>query len=45
MKWKGRRQSGNLEDRRGMSSKGKLVAGGGLIAVVVILLQLFGYVK
>ena len=42
MKWKGRRQSGNLEDRRGMSSKGKLVAGGGLIAVVVILLQLFG---
>lgn len=42
MKWKGRRKSGNLDDRRGMGSKGKLVAGGGLIAVVVILLQLFG---
>jgi predicted metalloprotease len=42
MKWQGRRQSDNMEDRRGMSSKGKLAAGGGLIAVVVILLQLFG---
>ncbi|OBX22712.1 MULTISPECIES: KPN_02809 family neutral zinc metallopeptidase [Bizionia] len=42
MKWKGRRQSGNVEDRRGMGSKGKLVAGGGFVAVVVILLQLFG---
>jgi len=42
MKWKGRRQSGNLEDQRGMTSKGKVVAGGGVIAVVVILLQLFG---
>lgn len=42
MKWQGRRQSGNLEDRRGMSSKGKLAAGGGIIAVVVVLLQMFG---
>ncbi|WP_452228031.1 KPN_02809 family neutral zinc metallopeptidase [Lacinutrix sp. MEBiC02404] len=42
MKWQGRRQSGNLEDQRGKSNKGKLVAGGGVIAVVVILLQLFG---
>ncbi|WP_026753914.1 neutral zinc metallopeptidase [Sediminibacter sp. Hel_I_10] len=42
MKWQGRRKSDNLDDRRGMSSKGKVVAGGGLIAVVVILLQLFG---
>lgn len=42
MKWKGRRKSGNLEDRRGMSTRGKAVAGGGVIAVVVILLQLFG---
>ena len=42
MKWKGRRQSGNLEDQRGMGNKGKLAAGGGVIAVVVILLQLFG---
>lgn len=42
MKWKGNRQSGNLEDRRGMSSKGKLAAGGGIVAVIVVLLQLFG---
>lgn len=42
MKWQGRRQSGNVEDRRGMGNKGKLVAGGGVVAVVVILLQLFG---
>lgn len=42
MKWKGRRQSGNLDDRRGMSSGGKIAAGGGLIAVVVLLLQFFG---
>lgn len=42
MKWKGRRQSGNLEDRRGMSTKGKFAAGGGIIAVVVLLLQFFG---
>lgn len=42
MKWQGRRKSENLEDRRGMGSKGKIVAGGGLVAIVVILLQLFG---
>jgi len=42
MKWQGRRQSGNLEDQRGKGNKGKLIAGGGAIAVVVILLQLFG---
>ncbi len=42
MKWQGRRKSDNLEDRRGMGTKGKLAAGGGVIAVVVILLQLFG---
>lgn len=42
MKWKGRRQSSNLDDRRGMSSKGKIAAGGGVIAIIVVLLQLFG---
>ncbi|TXK73215.1 neutral zinc metallopeptidase [Mesonia sp. HuA40] len=42
MKWKGRRKSNNLEDRRGMSGKGKIAAGGGLIAIIVILLQVFG---
>ncbi len=42
MKWKGRRQSGNLEDRRGMSSRGKLIAGGGVIGIIIVLIQLFG---
>ena len=42
MKWRGQRQSGNVEDRRGMSSGGKVVAGGGIIGVIVILLQMFG---
>ena len=42
MKWQGRRKSGNVDDRRGMGGKGKLVAGGGIVAVVVIALQLFG---
>jgi predicted metalloprotease len=42
MKWQGRRQSDNVEDRRGMSSKGKVVAGGGIIGIIVLLLQVFG---
>lgn len=42
MKWKGRRQSGNLDDRRGMSTKGKFAAGGGVIALIVLALQFFG---
>ncbi len=41
MKWIGRRESGNVEDRRGMSG-GKLVAGGGIIGVIVLLINLFG---
>lgn len=40
MKWRGRRKSGNVEDRRG-SSKGKFAAGGGIIAVIFIAIQLF----
>lgn len=42
MKWQGRRQSDNVEDRRGMSSKGKVIAGGGIIGIIVLLLQVFG---
>lgn len=43
MKWQGRRQSDNLDDRRGIGSKGKVVAGGGVaVAVIVLLLQVFG---
>lgn len=41
MKWQGRRESGNLEDRRGMSG-GKVVAGGGIIGVIILLITMFG---
>ncbi|MBD3581216.1 KPN_02809 family neutral zinc metallopeptidase [Flavobacterium selenitireducens] len=41
MKWQGRSGSGgNLEDRRGMSG-GKVAAGGGIIAVIAIIAQMF----
>ncbi|WP_310556449.1 neutral zinc metallopeptidase [Flavobacterium sp.] len=42
MKWIGRRQSDNVEDRRGMSSGGKVVAGGGFLGIVILLLSIFG---
>lgn len=42
MKWEGRRQSSNVDDRRGISSKGGLLAGGGIVGIIVVLLQLFG---
>ena len=41
MKWKGRRKSSNVEDRRGKSSKGKIAAGGGIIALIFLAIQLF----
>jgi hypothetical protein len=42
MKWQGRRQSGNLDDRRGMS-KGKMAAGGGIVVTLIVLaLNFFG---
>jgi predicted metalloprotease len=41
MKWKGNRQSDNVEDRRGMSGTGKAIAGGGLIAIVFFLVKAF----
>ena len=42
MKWKGRRQSDNVEDRRGMSGSGKVIAGGGIIGIIILLLNIFG---
>jgi predicted metalloprotease len=36
MKWKGREGSGNIEDRRGMST-GRMVAGGGIGTVIILL--------
>ena len=40
MKWFGRRQSDNFDDRRGVSG-GKLVAGGGVIGVIILLINMF----
>ena len=40
MKWSGRRESGNVEDRRGMSG-GKIALGGGVIGIVAVLINLF----
>ena len=42
MKWLGRRESQNMEDRRGVGSSGKIVAGGGIIGVIILLINLFG---
>lgn len=42
MKWQGRRQSDNVEDRRGMSTGGKVIAGGGALGIIILLLNLFG---
>jgi predicted metalloprotease len=42
MKWIGRRQSENLDDRRGMSSGGKTIVGGGIVGIIILLLNTFG---
>jgi predicted metalloprotease len=44
MRWKGRRESSNVEDRRGMSPGGKGMVGGGIgtIAIVLVVLLLGG---
>lgn len=39
MLWKGRRESGNVEDRRGISGGG-LAVGGGVIGVIVIVINM-----
>ena len=41
MKWKGRRQSSNVDDRRGKSTGGKIAVGGGLIGLIFLAIQLF----
>ncbi len=40
MQWQGRRQSDNVEDRRGMSGGGKVLAGGGIIGVIVLIVNM-----
>jgi predicted metalloprotease len=42
MKWLGRRQSDNVDDRRGMSGSGKTILGGGVLGIVILLLNTFG---
>lgn len=42
MKWKGRRKSTNVEDRRGSSTGGKIAAGGGIIGLIFLAIQIFG---
>lgn len=42
MKWIGRRQSDNVEDRRGMSLGGKTIVGGGILGIIILLINVFG---
>ena len=42
MKWQESEQSSDLEDRRGMSSKGKVVGGVGIIGIIIFLINTFG---
>ncbi len=42
MKWIGNRQSDNVEDRRGISGGKKTLLGGGVIGIVILLLNAFG---
>lgn len=39
MKWRGGRQSDNMEDRRGSSGRGKLIAGGGILGLIFVIAQ------
>ena len=41
MKWKGRRQSSNVDDRRGLSGKGKKAIGGSVIGIIIMLVLNF----
>lgn len=41
MKWLGRRQSDNVEDRRSISG-GKVAVGGGIIGIIILLVNVFG---
>ncbi len=40
MRWRGERESGNVEDRRGMSGGRKVVAGGGIGAIIIVIIGL-----
>jgi uncharacterized protein len=38
MRWRGERESGNVEDRRGMSGGGRVALGGGLGTLIIIII-------
>ena len=40
MRWRGERESGNVEDQRGMSGGGRVAIGGGLGTLVIIIIAL-----
>jgi predicted metalloprotease len=40
MKWEGREESGNVEDRRGMTPRTKMAIGGGAGGIIILLLAL-----
>lgn len=40
MLWKGGRQSGNVDDRRGMSGGGQVAVGGGILGVIALVLNM-----
>jgi predicted metalloprotease len=42
MRWMGRKQSGNVDDRRGMGGGGKVAIGGGAGIIIVIIALLLG---
>ena len=44
MKWKGRKKSSNVDDRRGISRKStsKLLGGGGILGIIIVLVSVFG---
>lgn len=42
MRWRGRQQSGNVEDRRGMGGGGKIALGGGAGIIILIISLLLG---
>src|SRR6478672_2680717 len=38
MRWRGERESGNVEDQRGMSGGGRIAIGGGLGTLIIIII-------
>lgn len=41
MQWRGRKQSSRVEDRRGSSTGRRVVKGGGILAVILVILSIF----